>query len=143
MTVRLIRFKYTIESIWSVIRRKRRFTCQVKKMCQVLHVSRSGYYRWRNHTKSPKQISREHLTKEIHCIFLEPRCLYGSPKVTSVLRQKGKYISQKTVTRIIKKQGLQSKTIKKDKATTNSKYSYPIHNNMLDRQFKVETPNQA
>ncbi|KXY69768.1 hypothetical protein AT270_27850 [Bacillus cereus] len=60
-----------------------------------------------------------------------------------MLRQKGKYISQKTVTRIIKEQGLQSKTIKKDKATTNSKYSYPIHNNMLDRQFKVETPNQA
>lgn len=94
---------------------QRRFTCQVKKMCQVLHVSRSGYYKWRNHTKSPKPISREHLTKEIHCIFLEPRCLYGSPKVTSVLRQKGKYISQKTVTRIIKEQGLQSKTIKKIK----------------------------
>ncbi|WP_368073702.1 hypothetical protein [Bacillus thuringiensis] len=33
--------------------------------------------------------------KEIHCIFLESRCLYGSPKVTSILRQKGRRISQK------------------------------------------------
>ncbi|WP_368857124.1 IS3 family transposase, partial [Bacillus thuringiensis] len=30
-----------------------------------------------------------------------------SPKVTSVLRQKGKQISQKTVARIMKEQGLQ------------------------------------
>ncbi|MED3035202.1 IS3 family transposase [Bacillus tropicus] len=88
-------------------------------------------------------MSREHLTKEIHCIFLESRCLYGSPKVTSVLRQKGKYISQKTMTRIMKEQGVQSRTIKKYKATTNSKHSYPIHNNVLDRQFKVEKPNQV
>ncbi|AXY11455.1 hypothetical protein CUC43_33250 (plasmid) [Bacillus thuringiensis LM1212] len=71
-------------------------------MCQVLHVSRSGYYKWKHQTKSPKQIQREQITKEIHRIFLESRCLYGSPKVTSILRQKGKQISQKTVARIMK-----------------------------------------
>ncbi|WP_366982503.1 hypothetical protein [Bacillus thuringiensis] len=35
------------------------------------------------------------MTKEIHRIFLKSRCLYGSPKVTFVLWQKGKQISQK------------------------------------------------
>lgn len=35
------------------------------------------------------------------------------------------------------------KNYKKYKATTNSKHSYPIHNNVLDRQFKVEKPNQV
>ncbi|PDZ42804.1 IS3 family transposase, partial [Bacillus wiedmannii] len=77
-------------------------------MCQVLHVSRSGYYKWKNHTKNPRQVQREQVTKEIHCIFLESRCLYGSPKVTSILRQKGRRISQKTVARIMKEQGLKS-----------------------------------
>ncbi|PEP85742.1 integrase, partial [Bacillus toyonensis] len=79
----------------------------------------------------------------IHRIFLESRCLYGSPKVTSVLRQKGKQISQKTVARIMKEQGLQSRTVKKYKATTNSKHSYPIQDNVLNRQFKVKKPNQV
>ncbi|PEO24922.1 IS3 family transposase [Bacillus wiedmannii] len=55
------------------------------------------------------------MTKEIHCIFLESRCLYGRPKVTSILRQKGRGISQKTVARIMKEQGLHSRTVKKIK----------------------------
>ncbi|QDF27038.1 IS3 family transposase (plasmid) [Bacillus tropicus] len=122
---------------------RHRFTYRVEKMCQVLHVSRSGYYKWKHQTKSPKQIQREQITKEIHRIFLESRCLYGSPKVTSILRQKGKQISQKTVARIMKKQGLQSRTVKKYKATTNSKHSYPIQENVLNRQFKVKKPNQV
>nr|WP_157686189.1 IS3 family transposase [Bacillus thuringiensis] len=122
---------------------RHRFTYRVEKMCQVLHVSRSGYYKWKHHTKSPRQIQREQITKEIHRIFLESRCLYGSPKVTSVLRQKGKQISQKTVARIMKEQGLQSRTVKKYKATTNSKHSYPIQDNVLNRQFKVKKPNQV
>ncbi|EKS8367342.1 transposase [Bacillus cereus] len=53
-------------------------------------------------------MQREQITKEIHRIFLESRCLYGSLKVTSVLSQKGKQISQKTVARIMKEQRLQS-----------------------------------
>ncbi|PGY50688.1 hypothetical protein COE09_18480 [Bacillus thuringiensis] len=47
-------------------------------------------------------------------------------------------ISQKTVARIMKEQGLQSRTVKKYKATTNSKHSYPIQDNVLNRKFKVE-----
>lgn len=112
-------------------------------MCQILHVSRSGYYKWKNHTKSPRRIHREQITKEIRCIFFESRCLYGSPKITHVLCQKGGRISQKTVARIMKEQGLQSRTVKKYKATTNSKHSYPVHNNVLTQQFKVERPNQV
>ncbi|MDA2241146.1 IS3 family transposase [Bacillus cereus group sp. Bc222] len=96
-----------------------------------------------HHTKSPRQVQREQIIKEIHCIFLKSRCLYGIPKVTSILRQKGRHISQKTVARIMKEQGLQSRTVKKHKATTNSKHSYPIHDNVLNRQFKVEKPNQV
>ncbi|EKS8372911.1 transposase [Bacillus cereus] len=54
---------------------RHRFTYRVEKMCQVLHVSRSGYYKWKHHTKSLRQIQREQITKEIHRIFLESRCL--------------------------------------------------------------------
>ncbi|MGM2417607.1 IS3 family transposase [Bacillus cereus group sp. BceL062] len=45
--------------------------------------------------KKPRQAQREKVTKEIHCIFLKSRGLYGNPKVTSILRQKGKRVSKK------------------------------------------------
>nr|WP_142238781.1 DDE-type integrase/transposase/recombinase [Bacillus cereus] len=43
----------------------------------------------------------------------------------------------------MKEQDLQSRTVKKYKATTNSKHSYLIQDNVLNRQFKVEKPNQV
>ncbi|MDZ5479171.1 hypothetical protein [Bacillus thuringiensis] len=43
----------------------------------------------------------------------------------------------------MKERDLQSRIVKKYKATTNSKHSYPIHANVLDPQFKVENPNQV
>lgn len=61
---------------------------------------------WKNHTKSPRQVQREQVTKEIHCIFLVSRCLYRSPKVKSILRRKGRGFSQKTVARIMKERDL-------------------------------------
>ncbi|MFB9751879.1 IS3 family transposase [Paenibacillus hodogayensis] len=42
-------------------------------------------------------------------------------KVTQKFSQQGTKISQRTVTRIMKKNGLRSRTVKKYKATTNSK----------------------
>ena len=47
------------------------------------------------HEKIPDKYKKNKNKKEIHCIFLESRCLYGSPKVTSLLRKAGRRISQK------------------------------------------------
>lgn len=41
----------------------------------------------------------------------------------------------------MRKQGLQSITVKKYKTTTNPKHSYLIYDNVLERQFKVEKLN--
>ncbi|PDY37694.1 hypothetical protein COK78_10300 [Bacillus thuringiensis] len=43
----------------------------------------------------------------------------------------------------MKEQGLQSRTVKKYKTTTNSKHSYPIQDNVLNRQFKVKKLHQV
>jgi len=43
----------------------------------------------------------------------------------------------------MKEPRLQSRTVKKYKATTNSKYSYSTHANVLNRQLKVNKPNQV
>ncbi|MEZ2658585.1 hypothetical protein [Aneurinibacillus aneurinilyticus] len=49
----------------------------------------------------------------------------------------------KTVARMMKELGLKSRTVKKYKATTNSRHNLPVHNNVLAQKFNAHTPNQV
>ncbi|WHX28119.1 IS3 family transposase [Virgibacillus halodenitrificans] len=119
---------------------KHRHEFCVAKMCEVLGVWKSGYYDWRNRDKSEQKKRREKLTAEVKRVYMESKRRYGSPKITEQLKQEGWEISQKTVTRIMSDNGLRSKTVKKYKATTNSKHSYPIYPNLLKQNFLVDKP---
>lgn len=112
-------------------------------MCQVLDVSKSGYYHWRKREKSNQQLRREELTRQIKEVYINSRSIYGSPKITKKLNQKGINVSQKTVTQIMKAEGIRSKTVKKYKATTNSKHSLPIYPNLLNQKFQVDAPGKV
>lgn len=112
-------------------------------MCEVLGVSTSGYYAWYNRPKSEQKKRRDLLTARIKRIHLESREIYGSPKITKILKSQGVNVSQKTVTRIMKENQIRSKTVKKYKATTNSKHHLPIYPNLLNQQFKVDHPGQV
>lgn len=111
-------------------------------MCQVMEVSRSGYYKWLNRPESEGEKRRKKLVKQIHHLFLDSRRLYGSPKITHQLRDQGICVSQKTVARVMKVHGMASRTVKKYKATTNSEHSLPVYPNVLNRQFHAEKPNE-
>lgn len=113
------------------------------KMCQVLGVSRSGFYEWKSRKCSDQKKRRAALTSKIRFVFFESNHIYGSPKITRVLRNQGETVSEKTVTRIMKDEGLRSKTVKKYKATTNSKHQLPIYPNLLNQQFQVDHPKQV
>jgi len=43
----------------------------------------------------------------------------------------------------MKEMGLRSVVVKKHKATTNSKHNHPVYENVLNRNFTVQTPNQV
>ncbi len=111
-------------------------------MCSVLGVSRSGYFKWLNRTKSDRQKQHEKLSQEILQTHLEYKQRYGSVKIAKTLNQRGVKVSERTVSRIMTKNGWKSCTVKKYKATTNSKHQHPVSENVLDRQFKARKPNQ-
>ncbi|WLR52481.1 IS3 family transposase [Bacillus tianshenii] len=115
---------------------------RVAKMCLVLGVSKSGFYAWRNRPKSEQKIRKEKLTSQIKQAHIQSGCVYGSPKVTRVLHNRGISVSQKTVSRIMSENDLRSKTVKKYKATTNSKHSFPVYPNLLNQQFQAEMPGE-
>jgi putative transposase len=112
-------------------------------MCQVFNISRSGYYEWTKRQESSRQQRRQEWEKQIRRVFLDSRQLYGSPKVWQALMQQGIQISLTTVTRIMKDLGLKSRTVRKYKATTNSKHNLPVADNVLNQQFATVKPNKV
>jgi putative transposase len=112
-------------------------------MCSVMQVSRSGYYKWVNRKPSEQEKRRKKLIKRIQHHYYAFKKRYGSIKVAEKLRAEGWVVSTKTVSRLMKEMGLRSITVKKYKATTNSKHSQPVYDNVLNRQFKPEAPNRV
>jgi putative transposase len=112
-------------------------------MCTVFQVSRSGYYEWTRRKESERSIRRKTLEPRIRRIFLDSRRLYGSKKVWEALKKLGIHVSEKTVVRIMKELGLKSRTVKKYKATTNSKHNLPVYDNVLNQEFVAKAPNEV
>ncbi|MGN7300765.1 IS3 family transposase, partial [Ferdinandcohnia sp. SAFN-114] len=110
--------------------------------CSVLGVSKSGYFKWLKRPKSDRQKKHEKLSQEILQTHLEFKQRYGSVKITKTLNKRGVEVSERTVSRIMTKNQWKSCTVKKYKATTNSKHKHPVSENVLDRQFKASKPNQ-
>ena len=112
-------------------------------MCSVFQVSRSGYYAWRKQPESRKRREDDALSKVITEIHEESRKIYGSPKIHGELQKRGIRCGQNRVARLMRKDGLRAKIIRKFKATTNSKHDLPVAPNLLNREFTQTEPNRA
>ena len=80
---------------------------------------------------------------KIRNIHLKSRKIYGSPRIHDALVKQGEFCDIKTVAKIMNEAGIQAKTVKKFKRTTDSRHSQPVADNVLNRQFDQATkPNQ-
>jgi transposase InsO family protein len=115
----------------------------VRKMAKVLEVSRSGYYAWDSRLPSPRAVTRLRLKVEVKAVFEASKARYGSLKVTEGLEQKGIVCSRNRVADLMREQGLRSKVKRKYRVTTDSRHSYPVAPNILNREFTVSSPNRV
>ncbi len=106
--------------------------------CQVLQVSRAGFYKWLKKGISKQATKRLLLTKEIDLIHKDSRGNYGSPRVQEALKKKGIHHNHKTVEKIMKENGIRARRKKKFKITTDSNHKLPVAENILNRQFQTE-----
>jgi transposase InsO family protein len=121
-----------------------RSTWPVAVQCDVLEVSRSGFYAWQTRPAGERSQRRELLRVEIGAIHREKRKdVYGSPRIHQELAARGRRCNVKTVARIMKEQGIRAKTARKFKVTTDSKHDRPVASNVLDRAFEQTGANQA
>jgi transposase InsO family protein len=115
----------------------------VTLMCSLFHVSRSGYYAWIKRPESKRSRENRELSQEIAIIHLESKGIYGSPKVHGELRRRGKQHGKNRIARLMRKDGLFSKTKRKFRVTTDSSHKQPVAANLLNREFNPARPNQA
>ncbi len=112
-------------------------------MCKVLEVSRSCYYRWYSGGISKRKLENQELTIAIKRVYNDSKQIYGSPRVTEVLKQEGRRVSERRVAKLMRANAWQSKIRKKWKSTTDSNHKYSISPNYLNRNFKPLELNQA
>jgi putative transposase len=116
---------------------------RVVKMCEVLGVSKSGYYGWSKRPLSNRAKRRQELTKEVKRVHEESNQIYGSPKIHKQLGNEGIKTSQRTVQRIMVDASIRSRTVKKYKATTNSAHDYPVYPNIINQDFTTTAPGEV
>lgn len=77
----------------------------VKRLCLVLGVNRSSYYKWRDgaQARAARERADEQLAVRIRAVHGESGSAYGSPRVTAELRAGGMAVNEKKVARVMRK----------------------------------------
>ncbi|WP_274428818.1 IS3 family transposase, partial [Desulfolucanica intricata] len=120
-----------------------RFEFRVEKMCQVMRVSRSGYYAWIKRPENNRKIQNRKLLEKIRDVYKISRRTYGSPRITRALKKQGITCGKNRVARLMRDNGIVGKTKRKYKATTNSKHNFPVAENLVNQNFKADRPNKV
>lgn len=108
-------------------------------MCKVLNESVSSYYYWLKEPVGKRHQEHKELSLHIREVYEENKGCYGSPRVTAELQAKGFRVSRPGVARVMRKMGLKSIVRQKYRIqTTDSKHTYQVSENHLDRDFTAK-----
>jgi len=110
-------------------------------MSRILSVSVSGYYDWLDRPLSKWAREEARLEIEIKAAHKRTRQVCGPERLQHDLVEHGVQVGICRIKRIRKKLGIRCKQKRKFKATTDSKHTLPVAENILGQQFKVVRPN--
>ncbi len=118
-------------------------TYPLEVACEVLDVSRSGYYAWRDRPDSARAKRREELAEKVKAVHEHNRGVYGSPRVFQALKACGESVCENTVSKVMRERGIRAKSKKKFvPRTTDSRHQQPVAPNVLGREFGSEMPDR-
>ena len=108
--------------------------------CEVVEVSRSGYYDWKDRPPSERALENAQLVEQIRAAHAKGRGVYGSPRVAEALKNDGVECGENRVAKLMSQNDIRAKTAKKFKVkTTDSNHDLPI----APRVFKIEDAKAA
>ncbi len=116
----------------------------VDRLCEVLGVSRSGYYAWRDRPPSARAARCEHLAEQIRQVHEEARSVYGSPRGHRELEARGVACCENTVAKLMRQHSIRSKAGRRFVVvTTDSRHDRPVAENVLAQEFYPDKPDTA
>ena len=114
----------------------------IAAMCEVLDVTRQGYYAYANRPPSPRVLAEAKLCEAIREIFTASGKTYGSPRVLRELRKEGFCVSKRRVERAMRGMGITPPTPRRHRKTTTQDPKHPVAPNGLARDFTATRPNE-
>jgi putative transposase len=119
-----------------------RLSYPVPLLCRILDLSASGYYAWVNRCPSRRELEEMRLEVEIKAAHQRTRETYGPKRLQIELAEHGVEVSIYRIKRIKRKLGLKCRQRRRFKATTNSRHTLPVADNLLNQQFETSGPNR-
>ncbi|ELB6604169.1 IS3 family transposase [Salmonella enterica] len=116
----------------------------IKAMCRVLQIARSGWYVWhqRRHQINRRQRFRLVCDNVVREAFSDAKQRYGAPRLTDELRAQGYQFNVKTVAASLRRQGLRAKASRRFRPVSYRKHGLPVSENLLKQDFYASGPNQ-
>ncbi|EAO7552463.1 IS3 family transposase [Salmonella enterica] len=116
----------------------------IKAMCRVLQIARSGWYVWhqRRHQINRRQRFRLVCDNVVREAFSDAKQRYGAPHLTDELRAQGYQFNVKTVAASLRRQGLRAKASRRFRPVSYRKHGLPVSENLLKQDFYASGPNQ-
>jgi putative transposase len=113
-------------------------------LCELLAVSRSGYYRWKQQRPTKRQQEDAELAERIAAAHHRSRKNYGAPRIVRELGEDGTRISKRRCARLMKVKGLRGrKKHRRRPQTTESRHTHAPAPNLLAQNPAPMGPNQA
>ena len=111
-------------------------------LCEVLKVSRSGFYGYLLRQSQPTiDVEEVTLLNRVKAIAIKTRYCYGSRRMAKALQEEGFQVGRVKARRLMKDAGISVKRAKRRApVTTDSRHGYNIAPNLLARQFDVDGP---
>lgn len=111
-------------------------------LCEVLSVSRSGFYAWKKRPPSRRALEDERLKCHVIAAFKESDRAYGSPRIQQELEAQGVEVGRHRVARLMREEELCARKKARFVVTTDSHHAEAVPDNLLKRDFSTTRANQ-
>lgn len=114
----------------------------VKRLCLVLGVNRSSYYKWRDgaQARAGRERADQELAARIRAVHAETDGAYGSPRVTAELRAGGMLVNEKKVARVMRKFSITGIRLRRKVRTTVPEPAATPVADLFHRDFTAPEP---
>lgn len=115
----------------------------VKRLCRLLEVARSSFYKWRagRQARAARERADAALAEHIRAVHAEWDGTWGRPRITAELREAGMHVNHKRVGRVMRAFGIAGLRLRRRVITTVPEPSATPVPDLLRRDFTATTPN--